>query len=449
MVKRAKIRLAFMISAIFLCTTFASSIAEEPLLPVQSRAMQRDSGAGTLEPFTGRVTGSKVRVRLEPSVDSPILDELSGGDLVVILGEQNGFYAIRPPARTKAFVYRTYIIDDIVEGNHVNVRSEPHLDAPVLVQLNKGDRVDGHVSPINNKWLQIALPEVVRFYVATDYIEHAGDIDLMDRIERRQRDASAKVDQAHVACQAELAKSFEEIDLGKACQELENVIVEYTDVPEQSRRAQRLLSEDQEAYNRKKIDYLQQQAAQASESWNVRCKELAQQMATQQASLEVMEQCLRTRTTEQLASASTAAVPVQHHQPQRPTERAAESAPLTMTDSQPINPADPWAVLEDAFYQRWLLSHPNGTLDDFYNEQGLLGMQVHGSVQPYRRLIKAKPGNFVLIDHVDDIPIAFLYSTKVNLDSLVGRKVMLKVAPRPNNNFAFPAYFVLDIASVE
>ncbi len=40
--------------------------------------------------------------------------------------------------------------------------------------MNKGEHVEGHISPINNKWLQVKLPDNVRFYVATDFIENVG-----------------------------------------------------------------------------------------------------------------------------------------------------------------------------------------------------------------------------------------------------------------------------------
>ncbi len=53
------------------------------------------------EPFTGRVIGNKVRVRLEPSIDSPILDELTPNDMVIVLDEKDGFYGIRPQHESK------------------------------------------------------------------------------------------------------------------------------------------------------------------------------------------------------------------------------------------------------------------------------------------------------------------------------------------------------------
>jgi hypothetical protein len=42
------------------------------------------------------------------------------------------------------------------------------------------------------------------------------------------------------------------------------------------------------------------------------------------------------------------------------------------------------------------------------------------------------------------LPIAYLYSTQVDLQGKVGQAVTLQAAPRPNHHFAFPAYFVLE-----
>ena len=64
-------------------------------------------------------------------------------------------------------------------------------------------------------------------------------------------------------------------------------------------------------------------------------------------------------------------------------------------------------------------------------------------IADHELVAEAKPGDFVLRD--GDLPIGYLYSTQVNLDSLVGKRATLIVTPRPNNNFAFPAYYVLSV----
>jgi len=54
-----------------------------------------------------------------------------------------------------------------------------------------------------------------------------------------------------------------------------------------------------------------------------------------------------------------------------------------------------------------------------------------------------KPGNFIVRDR--DMPKAYLYSTMVDLQNYVGKYVTLTLVKRPNNNFAFPAYFVFEV----
>ncbi|MGK3946699.1 hypothetical protein ABK046_51100, partial [Streptomyces caeruleatus] len=80
------------------------------------------------------------------------LRELNKDDLLVIVSEKDDFYGIQVPQDIKAFVYRTFVLDNVVEGNHVNIRLEPTLEAPVIAQLNSGERVDGVISPLNSKW---------------------------------------------------------------------------------------------------------------------------------------------------------------------------------------------------------------------------------------------------------------------------------------------------------
>jgi hypothetical protein len=82
-------------------------------------------------------------------------------------------------------------------------------------------------------------------------------------------------------------------------------------------------------------------------------------------------------------------------------------------------------------------------MDDFYEDQKLNAAQVSGILEIYSDVVKNKPGAFILRDR--DMPKAYLYSTFVDLNNYVGKYVTLHVTPRPNNNFAFPAYFVLEV----
>ena len=102
-----------------------------------------------------------------------------------------------------------------------------------------------------------------------------------------------------------------------------------------------------------------------------------------------------------------------------------------------------WQPVEEALYLTWANFNEEKNLQQFYEEQKLAAEKLSGVVESYLTPVKCKPGDFLLRD--GDLPIGYLYSTSINLDSLVGKRATLIVAPRPNNNFAFPAYYVIGV----
>ena len=72
-------------------------------------------------------------------------------------------------------------------------------------------------------------------------------------------------------------------------------------------------------------------------------------------------------------------------------------------------------------------------------------MALKGILEPYHRNVKNRPGDYVLINPSTKLPIAYLYSTKVNLQRKVGQAITVQGLARPHNNFAFPAYFILSV----
>ena len=69
----------------------------------------------TFEPFTGKIKKQKVRMRLQPLYDGQILKEMNSGDMVIVVGESDDFFAVQPPAEFKGYVYRTYVLDNVIE----------------------------------------------------------------------------------------------------------------------------------------------------------------------------------------------------------------------------------------------------------------------------------------------------------------------------------------------
>lgn len=343
--------------------------------------------------FTAKIVGGNVRMRLHADVDSPIVKELTKGDLVVVRGERSDFYVVEPPSDLKAYIFRSFVLDNVVEGSKVNVRLAPELTAPVVAYMNSGDKVNGTISDKNHKWLEISLPKNVRFYVAKEYLEKVGGPELKAIRDKKQNSVLQLMDSAELLSQSEMMKPFEEIDFERVSAAFSTVIRDYSDFPEHSDKAKSKLAQLQETYLQKKVAYLEAKASKMSK------------------------------------------------------ERAARGDVLPIADhEETLSPRDRmkiWERVEESLFLTWSTSHHKKTMDDYYEDQKLRAVRISGIVEAYNDIVKNKPGNFVLRDR--DMPRAYLYSTFIDLQNHVGKYVTLVAIARPNNNFAFPAYFVFDV----
>lgn len=374
------------------------------------------------QPFTGKITKNKVRLRTQPSLDAPILRELNRGDLLVIVGEQDDFLVVQPLPDTKAYVFRTFVLDNVVEGSKVNMRTEPDIDAPIIGQLNAGDKIQGSISPLNNKWLEITTPASIRFYIAKDYVEKIGDPQMMATVERRKKEIYQLINSAKQASVLELEKPFDEIRLEPIFSSLNKTINQYADFPDQIAVAKEIQKNMQDSYLEKKIRFLETKTKMTTETLQAKNQQLTTEMKLQQEKLSEMQQKLLEQQT---------------------------SAPPILTTSSIVDPVTPkmalWNDSEETLYIKWIEEHPQGSMEEFYGHQKENSIVLKGIIEAYHRPVKNKPGDFLLISRANNLPIAYLYSTKINLQEKIGQEHSLVVTPRSNNNFAFPAYFVLSI----
>lgn len=371
-------------------------------------------------PFTGKVTKSKVRLRLQPNLESPVLKELSQGDMLIVLGETEDFYAVQPPAGLKSYVFRTYILDNVVEASRVNVRLEPDLDAPIIAQLRAGDRIEGNVSALNSKWFEISPPNTARFYVAKDYIEKLGDPSVLATIEKKRDEVNILLNSTYLTSQNELQKAFPEINLDLVYANLNKIINEQKNFPEQAARAKEILSSVQDTYLQKKISYLEAKTKIVQDDWQTKNAQLNEQVKSQQQKVSSLEQQLK----------------------------RSKGAPFTAQNSSNnvlSIKMTAWLPAEQALYDTWAQTNIDKTQEDFYYEQRQRAVALRGLLEPYSRAIRNKPGDYVLVNQSNHLPIAYLYSTQINLQDKVGHEVTIYGAPRDNRGFAFPAFFVLGI----
>lgn len=357
----------------------------------QVKATTNSKVPANIRPFTGKVIGKRVRMRLYPDVDSPIIKECQKDDLLLVVGEKNGFYLVQPPSDIKAYIFRSFILDGIVEGDHVNVRIAPDRDAPAIGHLSTGTRVNGRISELNNKWLEIVPPDSTNFFVAKEFIEYAGDASLKATYEQRLSALTQALDSINLFSQAEMQKPYDKIDFHKIESRYQEILQNYADFKE-IEVARKNLMQYQEKYLYKKIAFLEKRASQAGS--------------------------------------------------QKPSEPTGMS--YSDKESTSIEKMRMWEPFEESIYLSWSAMHHAKTMEDFYKDQKLKASIVSGVIEGYREAVKNKPGDFLLTQD-NGLPVAFLYSTQINLEDYLGKRVNLSVSERPCNNFAFPAYYVHEV----
>lgn len=359
------------------------------------------------EPFTGKVTRNKVRMRLNPNLEGPILQQLTRGDLLVINGESEDFYSVAPPMGTRAYVFRTFVLDGMIEGSHVNIRLEPDLNAPVITQLNSGAKVDGKISPLNSKWLEIDPPEDSKFFIAKEFIEKVGDASYLGQMQMRKSEVEKLLAEAALTTEGALQQPFAEIDFDHIATLYNNIITQYTEFAEVVDQAKVAFSDAQIAYIEKKVEFAESIGTDSS---------------ADQRYLDTHRE----------------------NEMERRIETVATPTPVRPRPELPTY-VSPWSSAEEKIFDTWQVSHPSGSIDDFYEQQRDDAELLEGVLTAYDRPIKNKPGDYLLVDADSQIPIAYLYSTSVELSQKVGQATRIKAAKRPNNHFAFPAYYVLSI----
>jgi len=392
-------------------------------ISVTLTASEEETPKPSFDSFTGKIIGSKVRMRTQPTLDSHVVCETRTGQLFAVTGEDTEYYAIQPKKGMKGYIFRTLVLDGVVEGDRVNVRLYPDIEAPVMAQLNTGDRIETVVSDINNKWLEVDLPESSHFYVAKEYIENVGPVELIATMEQRHREATHILSSAFLFAQSQIQRPFEQIDLDAINMKFEGLSKEYTDLPDIAERAEEANSVIQDIYVQKKIAFLESKSQRTAVNVEIDPSHL-----------------------DRLAKLGIEIQPV--HEEKDVTEIADAASHTmglasTLADEEITDKMLVWQPLEESLFHLWAAANGEQNMETFYGEEEHNATILSGIVEPYNRPVKNRPGDYLL--RSENLPVAFLYSTRVNLQHLVGKRVTVMASPRPNNNFAFPAYYVLSV----
>lgn len=375
--------------SIFLALSFllVSTIVAEP--------------AQKFQPFTGKVVANKVRIRTKPDLESPIVRQVNKSDLLLIVKEEGDFFAVEPMKDTKAYVFRSYILDNVVEANRVNVRLEPHVDAPIIGQLCAGDQVQGNPCPINHKWLEITVPKGTTFFVAKDFVTQVGGPEYIAKMEKKKAQVEELLSAAFLNAEAECKKPYEEMAPQQAIEQFQTILRNFADFPEVQQQAKEGLALLKETYLNKKIAYLE---AKAELTPSIKEELLAQHVA----------------------------------------ESGHVKVDSALWQKKNREHSGLWDPIEESLYLSWTAFHTGKTFEDYYEEQKANAFVLNGTVEHYKHDVHNKPGDYLLRNNAD-VPVAYLYSTQIDLEQYVGKTVALLAAPRPNHHFAFPAYFVFSV----
>lgn len=146
------------------------NVSSKPVIEPQSPPLIQ--GAESLQGKTGVINSISVNIRKEPGTESPVISQLSRGELVQLLQKKEDWYYIKT-GKTEGWVAGFLItlqgenIDTrvyYVNQNVVNLRKEPSLSASVVTQLNRNTPVT-----VNNQrgdWYQITTRDNKEGWVA-------------------------------------------------------------------------------------------------------------------------------------------------------------------------------------------------------------------------------------------------------------------------------------------
>lgn len=262
---------------------------------------------------------------------------------------------------------------------------------------------------MNRKWLEIAPPKGTHFYVSKEFITEAGGPEYLAIMEKRKAQVEELLNSAFLLAESECKKPYEEMNPQSAIEQFQTILRNFLDFPEAISQAKEALALLKETYLNKKISHLE---ANAGLSPTAKEEIIAKHRAENQELLTQVQI--------------------------DPNLWDKKFLKREMTDAMHL-----WDTIEESLYLSWSAFHSGKKLDDFYTEQKANATVLTGTLESYAYSIKEKPGDYIL--RKGDAPIAYLYSTHVDLEKHLGKKVTLLAAPRPNNHFAFPAYFVLSV----
>lgn len=116
-----------------------------------------------------KVTGDRVSLRAQPTLEGELLDRAMRGEEMVYFERTNGWVAVQAPDSLNFWVAAEFIKDGVVQPKKLNIRSGPSRNYNVVAVVERDDVLS--LRGEFNEWLKIAPPIGSRVWISADYVE--------------------------------------------------------------------------------------------------------------------------------------------------------------------------------------------------------------------------------------------------------------------------------------
>jgi uncharacterized protein YraI len=150
---------------------------EEPAKEAAAKEEPAEEAPAPLFPVTGEISGDAVNVRSGPGTNYSIVSKLNKGDRVVILSEEFGWVKIEMPSATFSWITADFVKrgegnQATVTASRVNLRAGSGTDFDILGQVNEGDKIE-IVDEVKG-WYKIKPPQGTAAWIHKDYVFYRG-----------------------------------------------------------------------------------------------------------------------------------------------------------------------------------------------------------------------------------------------------------------------------------
>jgi len=116
-----------------------------------------------------RINGQRVNLRSRPELNAEVVGQMAEGDVVVAKSFEGQWVEIDVPESIDVWVHGDFVSDNRVVASRLHVRGGPGINYGVLGELERGDTVTRRDE--FGEWLKIAPPTGASVWVSRDYIE--------------------------------------------------------------------------------------------------------------------------------------------------------------------------------------------------------------------------------------------------------------------------------------